>query len=227
MPEHIDVFESMMRELVQTEGAKLLEEEKLWRGRVPRDIDSAARMALSSGAIIKAAAPVKAGIAAGHGARIAAAIVAAAVAVSGGIYAASPAVRARTAELFGGSGASTGIFAARQAEKSPADYIIPAPGEDYEITDEATGDSMRYIWFTSSEREVLVEIANRLTDGAYDPGAEILFLSDGSMGAYSGGEDSASLVVQDGDIDIRVTFSNAEQDDVLSYAELLIAANAN
>lgn len=225
MPEYPDIFESMMRELVQTEGAKLLEEEKVWRGRVPEHIDKTAHLALSAGAA--AQAPIRAGFAARHAVRAAAGIVAAAIAVTGGTLAVSPAARARAAELFGGAEAASGAYVARRSEKTPGDYVIPAPGGDYTVTDEASSERIRYKWFTSSEREVLVEVAYRLASGAYDAAdAEFVFLSDGSMGTYREDDSSASVVLQDGEIDIRITFSNAVQEDVLSYTEQLIAANA-
>jgi len=234
MPDHTDTFDSMMRELVQTEGSRLLEEEKTWKGLVPDEIDKAVFAALGGTAAVAAAAAtaapaVKAAKAAFLAKRIAGAaagILAAAVLVTGGSYAAIPAFREAADETLAGIGIGPAAHTETVQALTPGGFSIPSPGEGYEITDESTGERVSYKWFTSSENEVLVEVGYRVTEQTGDA-AEAVVLGNGAAGTYCEEGNTKTVFLRDGDVNIRVTFSNAEREDVLSYAELLLSANTH
>ena len=225
MPEQTDAFESMMRELVRDEGARLLEGEKAWRGLVPDSIDKVAYAAIAAGTAAKAA-PAAAGFAVKNIIKAAAVAVAASLVVTGGACVVSPAFRARVSDLLTGTEGAGSAYVQKNADKTPGSYAIPSPGDAYEITDEAVSERVQYKWFTSDEREILVEVAYRLPGNDAEAAGEVLVLSGGLWGAYTEDGGTKTAVLHDGDIDVRITFSNAEKDDILSYAELIASQNA-
>ncbi len=223
MPEHVDAFESMMRELVREEGSRLLEGEKAWRGLVPDSIDKAAYAAIAAGTAAKAA-PAAAGFTAKHIIKAAAAVVAASVVVTGGACVVSPSFRARVSDFVGERFGGSSAYVESAGSRTPGGYAIPAPGDGYVVTDEAASERVQYKWFTSDEHDVLVEVAYQLPGGESDDG-ELLVLSGGFWGSYREEGNQQIAVLHDGDIAIRITFSDAEKDDVVSYAELLASLN--
>lgn len=218
-----DALDALMREYIDDEGARLLEQEALWHGRVPESTDRAARAALAaagSGAALGRARPAHGLPSAVAAVRALAMAAAAAAVVSVGAYAVSPAVRSFVSGLFAGE-ALTDARAAR----APGEYVIPPLGDEYTVVDEGVGERLAYRWFTGPEYEVLVEIAYRLPEDM-DGAENVEFIAAGGLwGTYCEAEDTCLAILRDRDVFILVEFWGGDRQAVLDYAERLVEAN--
>lgn len=213
-------FDTLLREIFEDAGDRLWAEDRLWHDRVPDSAKAAGRETLSamSAALVRPARPGRAaGLTLGKRLLIGAAVLlSSASLVTSAVFYASPALRERAAARFVADAAQPGA-------KAPAEYVIPAPWEEYEITDEGEGEAMVYKWFDGGRKQVLVEIAGRIP-ADYTVPADAAPVSPGGLyGLYS--DTDETLLIEDGGVYIVIRYWNVEEDEALAYAETLIAAN--
>lgn len=206
-------------------------DEAQWRDRVPESLDKRitalaagilpAESALErlaprhTGAGKRAASAVKTGTAL----RTIAIAAASAAVISVGAFTVSPTVRERVDAWFD--------ICAVQARRAaaPGEYIIPSPGERYTVTDEAQSARMHGCWFTSEEREVLVQIAQSLPDGAEVSDDAEAVVVGGCAGLIEENGDTQVLILDDGGVMIRVELWGGDRDEIIDYAGRLLSAN--
>lgn len=201
-------FDALLEESLRYTGDRLYEEDRTWRDSVPDSFASAARASVADPVRTRPVLPAAKGI-------LLAAVLtlSAAGAVTAGVYYGSPAVR---------EAVNRRIVAADAAQaKAPADYVIPDPWEEYELVDEAAGDSMVYKWFRKDKKQVLVEIGYRLPADMQLTGEAVTV--GGLEGVYRA-ESPAVLLHGDG-VDIFIGCWNGSREDTLAYAAALIEAN--
>lgn len=145
--------------------------------------------------------------------------IAAAVVLSVGACVVSPTVRGLTKQVF------TSVLGAESVPaRTPDSYIIPSPGEDFSLTNEAEGDNMLARWFTSDRMEALVEIAYRLPENTSADAGEVVTVGD-MWGTYRETGGTGVLILRDGDVYIHVEFWGADREEIMRYAEALVQAN--
>lgn len=208
-------FEALLREMLAEAGDALCREDALWRDQVPESVKRAARDAVAA---IPTAPALRAGPRLPLGRRVllgAVLSLSAAGMATAGAYHASPTLRAWVDSRIAAPSA--------QAERMPGDYAIPAPWDEYEVTDAAQSETVNYAWFVRGSEQVLVEIALRLPDGVGDlpDGAPVSV--GGLEGLYS--EQKNALLLCDRGAYIFIKYWNGGMEDVLTYAEALLAAN--
>lgn len=215
-------FDTLMEELLRVDGERLLAINRSRAADVPAGVDAAARRAL--GQLGKTAAAGRA--AAGGVARrvVLPAVVglAAVTAVTAGGLAASPALRDRAADALG---FLSDTAPRRVQTRSPADYVIPSPGEDFTVQEEASGGTVVYKWFASDTKAVLVEIAGRLPEDAAVPEEAEPAAVEGGVGWYYELDAANYFRFTDGGAEILISFRNADRETLLAYAERFIEAN--
>lgn len=234
MRKNEDWLGELMREYALRLDRTIERDEREWRDRVPESLDNRVA-ALAAGAIpfepaldrlmprpstvVKKAASAAAK--GGMALKAIAITVAAAAAVSAGACAASPAVRGRVGGLL----AACARISDTRSALSPGDYIIPSPGEGFTVTDEAKSANMHGCWFTSDDREALVQIAASLPEGTeVSEDAEAIPVGD-RWGTIEETESTCVLILNDGGVMIRVEFWGAQRDEVIDYAAGLLAEN--
>ena len=217
-----DDFALLMDALAREEGARLLRENEAWRDRVPEKGDRAVRAGLAALGAGLAAAGVRrsAGLLRRVLLPLLAGVTAAAVA-AGGVVAAVPSLRESFCAWLSAPGGAAAVGAAR----SPGDYLIPAPGEDFTLREESRSDTVQYKWFEAGERAALVELALRLPeDGSVPESAEPAAV--GSLRGFCWQRDAAwYLTLTDGEVSILISLKNADREALFTYAALFAAAN--
>lgn len=223
-------FDALMEQYVDSRGADLLRQEPDWRGEIPEHTRRAAENAFRTVRTCAAAgAPLphitgSAAGAAGHASAAAAGLkllslaVAASAVIGAGAYAVSPAVRTFTMELMG--------ISERAQGREPAAYVIPDPGGSFTLSDEAVGAQMSYRWFSSATQELIVEIAYEVPE-EMEPGEDPEVVTVGPLwGTLTRTERTQLLILRDGDVYIILEYFHADRDELLSYAERLVAVNS-
>lgn len=219
-------FDYLMREY----GLDLLlsREEEL-RRQVPESTDRAAERAFEQMQLaVASGVPVRVGRAKAAGASAAvktlAVAVSASVLIGVGVCAASPAVSERARSLMPQSRIRAEQGADRPAKK-PGDYIIPSPGEDFEVTDESQSERVTARWFTAERSQVLVEIAYKLPDELVRT-EDIEYVTAGGLpGTLYETEEMSILILWDGDVYILIEYFNAGDSALMDYAAALAATN--
>lgn len=207
-----DALDSLLYELFERKSAALAETEAYWHDRVPERFRNAGRDAL-----LMLSAPAARVRTPRRGLALGLAAVLAAGAVSAGALALSPSLRGRASALFGAA------YTEPLREREPMDYVIPSPGEEFTVRDEAAGQAMVYRWYGAEHSMVLVEIARELPeDAAQTEDAEAVTVG-GMWGSYCA--DTRSLLLHDGAVSILIQYWNGEREDILAYAEAFAAAN--
>lgn len=215
-----EVLDELFREYERQEEKRCKAVNEQWKSRVPESMDSMVR-ALALGAIPAKPKLMKA-VAAGSAAvalKVTAVAVASALTLGVGAYAVSPAVRDCVDSIISGK--------AYDQKRGPKDYVIPDPGEDYSLTDEASGENMTAKWFTSDKAELMVQIAYRLPE---DPNSSenVDLVTVGPLwGTYQEAENTGLLILRDGEILILIETWGAERAELMSYAEMLVQSNIN
>lgn len=222
-------FRSLDSDTVEREGTRLLRLEREWHDRVPERADRAAKdvIALSRFAALAvllsplllrrpAFRPVGRLVSSIAGKIVAAALIVA-VTVSAGVLVVSPELQSRLGIRGGTEPRQTELAA------EPRTYRIPSPGEQFTVTENGEGDQVRYIWFTSEDQIILVEVLNYYPE-EMTRGAEAISVG-GTPASYSEGGNAKTLVVQDGDISLVIQASGFVRDEILAYAGLLLEAN--
>ena len=229
-----DWLEKLLWEYAAAEDRRLSAAEQTWRRRVPPELDETVRR-LQSGDLppkpllgrpcparsLPHAAPARAagGLTAG---RVTLLSAAAAALLAGGAYTLSPPLRAAVNALF--------CPPAQQQEehvqqRTPREYVLPSPGEEFTVTDEAVGETMQGRWYTSEEMEVLVQVAYRLPeDTSHTENVELVTVGR-LWGTYHEAGGTRLLILRDGEVFIHIEFWGAEKETLFAYAELLAAAN--
>ena len=199
-----------------------------YRDEVPECFDRAAERAFGEMAAWVAAGAIpseppqraslpKSAATSGIGARILAVVLSAAV-IGGAGYAAVPAVRNAVNGVLGFV-----QTAPAQAAKQAADYIIPSPGEGYELREDVTTDNMAVKWFVAERRLLLVQIADELPELPTD-GGETVTVGGTAALAYDI-EGDQQLVLLDNGMIVLMKMYNASREELLDYAEIFAAAN--
>lgn len=208
-------FDRLMRDYALD---RLVERQDELNAAVPDSTDRAAEQAfrkmeamVSSGAYSGAA---RAGAAAAAAKAVVISVTAAAV-LCAGSYALSPTVRSAVDGLVG--------IEAPAPSKQPGEYIIPSPGEDFSVTDEAEGERMAARWFKSDRQQVMVQIAYRMPEDI-DTGQEFITVG-GLPGTLTEADDTETLTLRDGTVIIRIQYFNADREELIGYAERLISMN--
>lgn len=227
------LFAQEMRDMAALEGSRLLKDERSWRKRVPESTDRAVMAALGLTAAAAAGMAGKAGkrsaalTARGVGKlgalKAAVLAVAAAAVLSAGTIAAVPPLRNAVAERFTSYTQSLSSPAAQQ--KNPGDYAVPSPGADFVLTDGAENERLVYRWYTLDRQEVLVQIARRLPEDELDGSPGETVMVGGTVGIYRASGERQVLLLQDGDVWIRIVFFARSRDALLDYAARLAAEN--
>lgn len=224
-----ELYGAIFKEMAETEGKKLLREEKSWRKRVPEAVDAAAMAAIlgmpfdppaKTPEKLTIKAPKAAGLSA---AAVTAVSLAAAAAIGVGAYAGVPAVR----DSVNGAFSSFGSVIAGKAVKSvePGVIEIPSPGDEFVITDEVRSDRIAYKWFTSEDSEVLVEVAyNMLLSSGEQENAEKVNIG-GVEGYYYRSDDKELLTMKKDEVYIRIAYFNSDRAELERYASELIRQN--
>ena len=232
------ISDQMLEELLRRDRTdRLLRRNERWRERVPEHVDRAAEHAFQRmqtwidagrAPAESLSGPAGAGTAgaaaAGLGAwKLTALILTAAVLLAVGACTVSPALRESVGALFDPTQA--GQTAERSAGKAPGDYVIPSPGEGFELRSEAVSDTLAVKWFAAERRLLMVQIAEQLPE---EPAAE--HLVDGvEIGGLPGAvfelDGDQELLLRDGNVLILIRYWNADREDLLDYAETLVAAN--
>ena len=219
-------FEALMRQR--------REQEQVWNTAVPKHTDQAAERAFRQmEAMVAAGVPIAAGATAAKaagGSKAAGAVTAVkvlAVAAAGaavigmGTLAAVPAARQGLGQLLAPERAET----AQTVSRLPGAYVIPSPGEDFTVTDQAQSDTLNARWFTSAHQQVLVQIARQLPEESSEGAAEAVTAGGLSGALYQSGSTQV-LLLRDGDVLLRVQYFNGDRDTLLAYGQALAAANA-
>lgn len=204
--------------------------DELYSDRVPEHIDRAAERAfhrmeawIAAGAIPGTVPepptmPKAAGAAAAMKATSIA--LASAVLIGVGSYCAVPAVREA---VNGCLGIKTAISDASYSAKSPADYVIPSPGDGYELREQIDSDTVKAGWFVAERRLLMVQIAPELQELPTGEGEVVVI---GSMvGTAYEIDGDRQLLLYDGGMTILIRMYNADRQELLDYAELFEAAN--
>lgn len=212
-------FEAVMQ---KARVSRYLQINARYANDVPEHIDEAAREFFRSceGMIAAGAtppgAPARAAAKAGLGVKALAVILSAAV-IGAGSYFAVPAVKE----------AANGVWELGQAEqrqsKLPTDYIIPSPGEEYEVKEDVSTENLAVKWFSAERRLLLVQIADALPELPEELGETVLI--GGSAAFMSEAEGMWQLVMHDGDMLILMQMYNVERQELTDYAEMFAAAN--
>lgn len=219
-------FDYLMREY---RLERLLSQEAYLRRQVPASTDRAAERAFAQmQAAVVSGAPVSIRPAKAAGAsipaRALAVAVSAAVLVGAGAYAASPSVRAYAQRAVTAHAQADGT-ASRRA-RQPRDYVIPSPGEGFEVTEESESERMTARWFTARRQQVLVEIAYKLPDELVKT-ADVEFVTVGGLPGTVYETDGIELMIlRDGDVYILIEYFNADRQELTDYAEALAALNS-
>ncbi len=216
-------IEELLQLMVAADGKELLKDEQAWADKVPAGVDKAAKAAKAAAAAGTASpwlAPAKA--TANIAKRIAAGV--AAVAVIAGIstaaYRVSPSLREAAAPLLS---SLPFVSSLQREERTPGDYIIPSPGEDFAVTQEMATESMVYRWFSSEDANVLVQVATVLPaiSSVSEEGVQI-----GAMQGACGETDGGVYVqLQEGEVFIRIVWSGGDREALLDYAALFEEVN--
>ena len=223
------LFQALTREFALRMDRQIEREDREWSDRVPESMDRMAAGLLSGSlpavyifgepTVIHSAKRLARRASRALAVRITAVALAASAAVGAGGYAASPALRETVSAVLTAQRSETA------PERTPGEYVIPSPGEGFSVTDEAVGTKTRGCWFTSADREMLVQIACRLPEGAeLSDDAELLFVDD--VPAYYEQTDTTRvLLLRDGGVLIRIEIWGAEQEELIDYARRLLEAN--
>ena len=110
-------------------------------------------------------------------------------------------------------------------QKNPGDYAVPSPGADFVLTDGAENERLVYRWYTLDRQEVLVQIARRLPEDELDGSPGETVMVGGTVGIYRASGERQVLLLQDGDVWIRIVFFAQNRDALLDYAARLAAEN--
>ena len=232
-------FESLLRSYALRLDREIAVEDAAWGGRVPerldRRIEALTLGAGAAGAAALAGTGLRKTTTVGRfGARLGrlgllgaikglVAALAAAALLLGGAYLVSPVVRETVENAV--SGLRTAPEPSTALPDSPADWVIPSPGADFKLRDEAGSGTMQGRWFTNEARECMVQIAARLPGGSsLGDGAEPVEIG-GLPGEYQDTGLTQVLLLRAGDTLIRIEFWGAERGEVIEYAERLIESN--
>ena len=153
-------------------------------------------------------------------AKLLAVTLASAAVLGTGAYVASPAVRGFVDGL---AEIGHALYSAPMEERSPADYVIPSPGEGYELREEVSTDTAAAKWFTAERRLLMVQIAKELPETPESAGEPVMAGGMAGM-AYDVGGDR-QLLLYDGGLVILIKMYNADLQELLDYAEAFAAAN--
>lgn len=228
-------FEEIMRE---ARVARYLRMDEQYRDEVPEHIDRAADRAfrqmeawIAAGVILSPAPeapplPKAAGTAtkaAGAAAALKATAVtlSAALLISAGGYLASPTLRQTVNGVLGIEAASPDT---RRSARAPADYVIPSPGEGYELREDLSTETVAAKWFVAERRLLMVQIAKELPEEPTGVG-EVVTVGDMVGMAYEIDGDQ-QLLLRDGELSILIKMYNADRQELLDYAEQFALANA-
>ena len=209
-----------------------------YRDEVPEHIDRAADRAfrqmeawIAAGAIPSPApetppppVPRRAvRLSAGTGAaKIAAAALGAAVLVAAGSCAAIPALRDAVSEALGIEAVQHGNEPRRSA-RSPGAYVIPSPGEDYELREDISTDTLAAKWFVAERRLLMVQIAPELQELPTGEGEAVTV--GGMVGMVYEVDGDQQLLLRDGGNSILIRMYNAQREELLDYAEQSVLAH--
>ena len=103
--------------------------------------------------------------------------------------------------------------------------MIPDPGEEYAVTDEAVSQTLVYRWYSSREKELLVEIAYRLPEEQTLDGPVEYRAVGGMWGTYAEAERTRLLILRDSDVLILIELFGGEEEELKAYAQHLAEAN--
>lgn len=212
-------------------GDLLLAGEARWRSEVPDSTERAAERAFSAmDACIAAGLPLAAAgtsaakgtgaaairAAGGLGAlKIVAITLAASAVIGAGGYAAVPAVREYVHSLVQAS-ETTGTG------RTPQEYDIPSPGEEFWIEQEVSNERLAVRWFRSDTQLYLVEIAYELPEGYELTESPSYVTVGGRPAALYEAEDTALLILREGELSVLVECFHADRQALMDYAEKLI-----
>lgn len=220
-------FIALMGEAQRRQYARINEQ---YRDKVPESFDRAAEKTLrrlegwvAAGAVPPQAvsyAPKKAakGAAKASLAIKTAAVVLSAALIGAGSYAAVPAVRDAVNSALG-----IGHIASAHRVKASADYIIPDPGEPYELQDSIETGTTTAKWFAGEGRLLMVQIAEELPE--LPEGAGEAVTVGGTVGMVYDIDGDQVLLLYDGGMTILIKIYTADRQELLDYAQMFAAAN--
>ena len=208
-------FDALLGEILREAGERLTEEDREWHDKVPEDFRKAGRdtIAAMSALVLPRKKPR---LPPGKRLLLAAALtLSAAGAVTAGGYYGIPSVHAWV------DGRIAAVARENETARRPADYVIPDPGEEFTLRDEAFTGGMAYRWFVTDRRQVIVEIAPELPENLSFQGESVAVA--GLPAVYS--EEEQALLLFDGNAEIYIGYWNGTREETIAYAETLLEAN--
>ena len=223
-------FETLQRDYIEQEGTRLLALEQTWHDRVPEQLDRAVeRTVKDAHSRAEKGLPIlllptypwrRSGRVTSRVALRGAALgLAGVAAVSAGAYKLAES-GARQAEPAPSAELTRSV--AERTAREPEEYSIPSPGEDYSLVEEAEGSRVRYAWFRSGEREILVELLFYAPEQP-EP-AEPIQIGPLS-GTLSESNIMQTLTLRDQTLYLVLQSVNVEREALLAYAAALVEAN--
>ncbi len=104
-----------------------------------------------------------------------------------------------------------------------SEFQIISPGDEFEIAEQMDGNRVSYVWFKSSEGEILVELLFYEPEPFADAEAIRIGALDGEL---SERDVLLTLTLRYGTNYLVIKSAHLEREDVLNYAARLIEANA-
>lgn len=164
----------------------------------------------------KSSAAVKKGGRLGIAAKVVSVILAAAL-IGAGSYAFVPAVRGAV-DSFTGTAVS-----ARQSGRAASEYVIPDPGEPYELVEDYDTGTMCTKLFAAEEHLMLVQIAKKLPEAPEGIGEAVTV--GNTVGLLYEVEGDRVLILRDGGMTILIKNYSDDDQELMRYAEAFAAAN--
>lgn len=225
-------FDSLPQDTIEAEGERLLKMEEEWHDRVPEHMDRAAERAMDrsqdtllAGLLLPLALKPRSRGAAKplSAAKIAAIALAGTVTVTAGVYAASPTLRQELTQLLAPTVQTVETQPGQKTDAEEQVFQIISPGEEYSIVEQGEGDNVRYCWFASDRGAILVEVLFYMPERT--PGETETVIVGGLPGSFTDTGSTRILVLESEENYLVIQASGAEREEILSYAEQLIAAN--
>ncbi len=222
-------FETLQQDYIEQEGERLMALEREWHGRVPERMDRLAATTVSD-----ARSRVDAGLplflvppgqkSKGYNllrtVKTTAIVLTAATAVAAGTY---TLLAQGTAPGRSAVEATQPTLQNTAMTQDASEFQIISPGDEFEIAEQMDGNRVSYVWFKSSEGEILVELLFYEPEPFADAEAIRIGALDGEL---SERDVLLTLTLRYGTNYLVIKSAHLEREDVLNYAARLIEANA-